>query len=138
MLSALADVPLRQDLAITGSVNQYGAIQAIGAVNEKIEGFFDVCKARGLTGSQGLLIPAANVQHLMLSDEVVAACEAGQFSIYPVSSVDEAIALVTGRPAGVRAADGAFPENTINRLVEERLKRFAQARRAFAHDEKWE
>lgn len=138
LLSALADVPLRQDLAVTGSVNQHGAIQAIGAVNEKIEGFFDVCKARGLTGMQGVLIPAANVQHLMLRDDVVSACEAGQFSIYAVSTIDEGIALLTGRPAGVRAADGAFRENTINRLVEERLKRFAQARRAFARDEKRE
>ena len=96
LLSALADVPLRQDLAVTGSVNQHGEVQAIGGVNEKIEGFFDVCRARGLTGTQGVLIPQANVQHLMLREDVIEACAAGRFAIYPIATVDEGIALLTG------------------------------------------
>ena len=93
LLSALADAPLRQDLAVTGSVNQHGAVQAIGGVNEKIEGFFDICAARGLCGSEGVLIPRANVQHLMLREDVVKACTGGRFAVYPIASVDEGIAL---------------------------------------------
>jgi predicted ATP-dependent protease len=135
LLSALADVPIRQDLAVTGSVNQHGAVQAIGGVNEKIEGFFDICAARGLTGTQGVLIPAANVQHLMLRDDVIAACRDGRFAVYPMSTIDEGIALLTGVPAGTRGADGAFPENTVNRRVEDRLRGFAEARRAFTANE---
>ncbi|MBW8269285.1 Lon protease family protein [Caldovatus aquaticus] len=130
LLSALSGLPLRQDLAVTGSVNQHGDVQAIGGVNEKIEGFFEVCRARGLTGTQGVVIPHANVQHLMLHADVVEACAAGRFAIYPVRRIDEAAALLTGRPAGVRGPDGAYPEGSVNRLVEERLRRFAAARRA--------
>jgi lon-related putative ATP-dependent protease len=135
LLSALSEVPIRQDLAVTGSVNQHGMIQAIGGVNEKIEGFFDVCQARGLTGTQGVLIPASNVQHLMLRDDVVQACESGRFAVYPVGTIDEGITLLTGSPAGTRGVDGRFPEGTINRLVEDRLSRFAAARRAFASND---
>lgn len=135
LLSALADVPIRQDLAVTGSVNQHGAVQAIGGVNEKIEGFFDICAARGLTGTQGVLIPAANVQHLMLRDDVVAACRDGRFAVYPMSTIDKGIALLTGVPAGTRGEDGAFSENTVNRRVEDRLRGFAEARRAFTANE---
>ena len=109
LMSAVAELPLRQDLAVTGSVNQHGMVQAIGGVNEKIEGFFDICNARGLTGTQGVLIPEANAQHLMLRDDVVAACAAGRFAIYPVRSIDEGIALLTGMPAGERGADGQYP-----------------------------
>jgi predicted ATP-dependent protease len=130
LLSALAEAPLRQDLAVTGSVNQLGEVQAIGGVNEKIEGFFDICAARGLSGTQGVLIPAANVQHLMLRDEVIDACAAGRFAVYPVRTIDAGIALLTGRPAGVRGADGAYPEGSLNRAVEDRLKAFAAVRRA--------
>ncbi|MGH7080636.1 MAG: ATP-dependent protease, partial [Acetobacteraceae bacterium] len=101
----------------------------IGGVNEKIEGFFDVCAARGLTGSEGVLIPAANVQHLMLREDVVAAAAAGRFAIYPIASIDEGIALLTGREAGLRGADGAWPEASVNRLVEDRLQQFAEIRR---------
>lgn len=129
LLSAIGEVALRQDLAVTGSVNQRGAVQAIGGVNEKIEGFFDICVARGLTGSEGVLIPAANVAHLMLREDVVAAAREGRFSIYPITTIDQGIALLSGRPAGERGADGAWPEGSVNRLVEDRLKDFAAIRR---------
>jgi lon-related putative ATP-dependent protease len=132
LLSALADLPLRQDLAVTGSVNQHGEIQAIGGVNEKIEGFFDICAARGLTGGQGVVIPRSNVQHLMLRQDVVEACAAGRFSIHAVSTIDEGLALMTGRPSGARGADGRYPDASVNRLVEERLRAFADVRRRFA------
>jgi lon-related putative ATP-dependent protease len=131
LLSALAEAPLRQDLAVTGSVNQHGEVQAIGGVNEKIEGFFDICSARGLDGRQGVLIPQANVQHLMLRQDVIDACAAGRFAIYPVSTVNEGIALLTGRAAGARGADGRYPADSINRRVEERLRAFAAIRREF-------
>ena len=130
LLSALADAPLRQDLAVTGSVNQHGVVQAIGGVNEKIEGYFDICAARGLTGTQGVLIPAANAQHLMLRADVVEACTAGRFAVWPVHTIDEGIGLLTGMPAGERGADGEYPNGTLNRAVEERLKLFAKARKA--------
>ena len=125
LLSALSNFPIRQDVAVTGSVNQHGEIQAIGGVNEKIEGFFDLCKARGLTGTQGVAIPKANVQHLMLRQEVVNACAEGRFAIYPVTTIDEGIALLTGVSAGDRADDGCFPAGSINAAVEERLRHFA-------------
>lgn len=132
LLSALADVPLRQDLAVTGSVNQHGEIQAIGGVNEKIEGFFDICEKRGLTGKQGVLIPQANVQHLMLREDVVAACAEGRFGIYPIASISEGIALLTGLMAGERNAEGNYPSGTVNRGVEDRLRAFASIRRNFS------
>jgi len=134
LLSTLAEVPLRQDLAVTGSVNQHGEVQAIGGVNEKIEGFFDICRARGLTGGQGVLIPASNVRHLMLRDDVVEACTAGRFAIYAVSTIEEGLALMTGRDAGARGDDGAYPEGSVNRLVEDRLRAFAQIRRTFVSE----
>ena len=133
LLSALASVPIRQSLAVTGSVNQHGRVQVIGGVNEKIEGFFDVCKGRGLDGSHAVLIPAENVQHLMLRDDVVAAVRAGKFNVYPISSIDEAIELVTGEPAGQRDASGAYPKDSINHRVEQRLQTLAAARRRFDH-----
>jgi predicted ATP-dependent protease len=131
LLSALSDAPIRQSLAVTGSVNQLGHVQAIGGVNEKIEGFFDICSARGLTGSQGVLIPAANVKHLMLRADVVEAASEGKFHVYPVRTIDEGIALLTGRPAGERGPDGDFPPDTINGMVDARLRLYAQKRRAF-------
>ncbi|HWA81460.1 MAG TPA: ATP-binding protein [Acetobacteraceae bacterium] len=134
LLSALGEIPLRQDLAITGSVNQHGIVQAIGGVNEKIEGFFDVCAARGLSGSEGVLIPASNVQHLMLREDVVDACASGRFAIYPITTIDEGIALLAGQPAGARGADGAYPEGSVNRRVEERLRQFAEIRRKAAEE----
>ena len=131
LLSALSEVPLRQDLAVTGSVNQHGDVQAIGGVNEKIEGFFDICQAEGLTGSQGVLIPQANVQHLMLRKDVANACREGSFSIYPISRVSEGIALLTGIAAGDRGAEGAYPLGSLNRRIEDRLRAFANIRRRF-------
>ncbi|MEW5423820.1 Lon protease family protein [Amorphus sp. 3PC139-8] len=135
LLSALADVPLRQDLAITGSVNQHGMVQAIGGVNEKIEGFFDVCTERGLTGNQGVLIPVANAQHLMLREDVVDTCAEGRFAVYPITTIDEGIALLTGLSAGERGSDGLFPEGSVNRRVEDRLRRFAEARRSIGDED---
>jgi lon-related putative ATP-dependent protease len=130
LLSAIGEIPLRQDLAVTGSVNQHGQIQAIGGVNEKIEGFFDVCNARGLTGKQGVIIPKANVKQLMLRQDVVDACATGKFAVYPVETIDQGIALLTMRPSGERDQAGVYPEQSINRLVEDRLQSFAKARRA--------
>ena len=117
---------------MTGSVNQRGEVQAIGGVNEKIEGFFDICKARGLTGEQGALIPVSNVKHLMLRDDVVEAVEAGQFHIYPVTTIDEGIEILTGVPAGEADAEGNYPEGTVNHAVAARLDDFASKARAFA------
>ena len=130
LISALAEAPLRQDLAVTGSINQHGEIQAIGGVNEKIEGFFDTCKMRGLSGTQGVVIPQSNVQHLMLRQDVIDASARGQFAIYPVASIDQTVALLTGRPAGIRGADGRWTEASVNALVEDRLRAYAAIWRA--------
>jgi predicted ATP-dependent protease len=130
LLSAIAELPLRQDLAVTGSVNQHGQIQAIAGVNEKIEGFFDICKTRGLTGSQGVLIPKTNVQHLMLRPDVVEACTAGRFSIFAIETIDQGIAMLSSKSTGERDDSGNYPEGTVNRLVEDRLRSFVAARRA--------
>ncbi|MBN1978545.1 MAG: AAA family ATPase [Anaerolineae bacterium] len=132
LLSALADVPIKQSLAITGSVNQHGEAQPIGGVNEKIEGFFDICQARGLTGEQGVVIPASNVQHLMLRRDVVDAVRAGQFQIYAIETVDQAIELLTGVPAGQRGRKGDFAERSVNRRVEARLIELAETQRDFS------
>ena len=132
LLSALAEAPIKQALAVTGSVNQHGEVQAIGGVNEKIEGFFDICRSRGLTGEQGVLIPAANAKHLMLRQDVIEACEQGKFHVYPVTTVDEGIELLTGIAAGARDGDGRFPEGSINRRVEERLAILAELARVYA------
>lgn len=123
ILSDLAGVPLRQDIAVTGSINQKGEVQAVGGVNQKIEGFFRACKIKGLTGTQGVIIPKSNVQNLMLDEEVVQAVQEGKFHIYAVSSVDEAMEILTGLPAGKRKEDGAFEEGTINDLVDRKLRR---------------
>ncbi len=137
LMSALSEVPIKQSFAVTGSVNQMGQVQAIGGANEKIEGFFDICKARGLTGDQGVLIPAANVKHLMLRQDVVEACAAGQFRIYAVEHVDQGIELLTGRPAGERGPDGKFPPGSINGLIEGRLALYLRkAREAGAEKER--
>jgi lon-related putative ATP-dependent protease len=132
LLSALSEIPIKQSFAVTGSVNQLGEVQAIGGVNEKIEGFFDVCKQRGLTKSQGVLIPKANVQHLMLRHDVVDAVRRGEFSVHAVASINEGIEILTGVKAGTRSSDGRFPAGTINRLVEDKLRSFAERGRDFA------
>jgi lon-related putative ATP-dependent protease len=131
ILSALSGLPIRQSLAVTGSVNQKGEVQAIGGVNEKLEGFFEVCKVQGLTGEQGAMIPASNVQNLMLKEEIAEAAKAGKFRIYPVRTIDEGIEVLTGVPAGERRADGTFPEGTVNYLVDRRLREMAETFREF-------
>jgi len=136
LLSAIAEMPLRQSLAVTGSVNQHGRLQAIGGVNEKIEGFFDLCQARGLTGEQGVLVPVANVKHLMLRNDVVEAARAGRFRIVPIETVDQAMEILTGFPAGERDARGSYPAGSVNRRVEMRLARLAAIWSA-AGDEAW-
>jgi len=129
LLSALAEIALRQDLAVTGSVNQFGQVQAIGGVNEKIEGFFDLCRERGLTGTQGVMIPASNVQHLMLRADVIDACDQGRFAVYPIATIDQGIGLLTGVEAGERMVSGEFAPHSVNGKVEARLRAFAKVRR---------
>jgi len=135
LLSALSELPLNQSLAITGSVNQKGEVQAIGGVNEKIEGFFDICKARGLTGKQGVMIPASNVVHLMLRQEVVDAAHDGKFLIYPIATIQQGIELLTGVPAGSRDAQGHYPADTVFGKVEARLRDFAKVGRSEGEQE---
>jgi lon-related putative ATP-dependent protease len=136
LLSALSGVPIKQGIAVTGSVNQHGEVQAIGGVNEKIEGFFDVCKIKGLTGEQGVLIPKSNVQNLMLREDIVEAVRAKKFHIWAVSTIDEGIEILTGVPAGERGRDGKFPEGTINYLVDQRLREFAECLKEISEDTK--
>ena len=121
ILSSLADLPIKQGIAVTGSVNQKGEIQPIGGVNEKIEGFFEACKKKGLTGEQGVIIPSSNVKNLMLKKEVVEMVREGKFHIYPIKTVDEGMEILTGVPAGERGKDGLFPQGTVNRRVEDKL-----------------
>jgi len=131
LLSALGRVAIKQSLAVTGSVNQHGQVQPIGGVNEKIEGFFDVCRARGLTGDQGVLIPESNVQHLMLRQDIVEAVKEGQFQIYPVQTVDQAIEQLTGMPAGEPDEEGTYPEGSVNQRIQTRLIELAKRLQAF-------
>jgi lon-related putative ATP-dependent protease len=132
LLSSLGNFPLKQSLAVTGSVNQHGQVQPIGGANEKIEGFFDICAARGLTGSQGVVIPAANVKHLMLRQDVVKAAAEGQFHVYPVDTIDQAMALLSGLPAGEADPEGNFPEGSVNFRVAARLMELVLVRQAYA------
>jgi lon-related putative ATP-dependent protease len=125
ILSALSGLPIKQNIAVTGSVNQKGEVQAIGGVNEKVEGFFEVCKLKGFTGQQGVMIPESNVQNLMLKEEVVEAVKADKFSIYSVKTIDEGIEVLTGAKAGQRGADGTFEEGTVNYLVDKQLREMA-------------
>jgi predicted ATP-dependent protease len=127
LLSALSETPLAQGIAVTGSVNQYGEIQAVGGINEKIEGFFDVCSLGGLSGNQGVIIPESNVQNLMLREDVVDAVERGDFHVWSVSGVKEGIELLTGQTAGAFAEDSrSYPEDSIFGAVSRTLSRFAQ------------
>jgi lon-related putative ATP-dependent protease len=132
LLSALADVPIRQSLAVTGSVNQHGEVQAVGGVNEKVEGFFDLCRERGLAGDQGVLVPASNVRHLALRADVVEAVQRGVFRVIPIETVDQGIEALTGVPAGSRDAAGEFPAGSLNERVEARLVSLAERRATFA------
>lgn len=132
LISALIKTPIKQSLAVTGSVNQQGQVQAIGGVNEKIEGFFDICRSRGLTGSQGVLIPAANVKHLMLRQDVVDAAREGKFQVYPVETIDQAIGLLTGVPAGEPDENGDYPPESINGKMISRLEELSRLRQEFS------
>lgn len=131
LMSSLADLPIRQGIAVTGSVNQRGQVQPIGGVNEKIEGFFAACKAKGLTGEQGVLIPVQNVKNLMLREEVVEAVRGGRFHVWAVSTVDQGIEILTGVPAGERGPDGSWPEGSVNARIDRRLRDLADAARRF-------
>jgi lon-related putative ATP-dependent protease len=138
LLSSLAEVPIKQFIAVTGSVNQKGEVQAIGGVNHKIEGFFHCCKAAGLTGSQGVMIPDSNVKDLMLRKDVLDAVKAGQFHIYSVKTIDQGIEILTGMPAGEQKPDGSYPEGTINQLVNKKLEELARGLKEFGEEEKKE
>ena len=136
ILSSLSKLPLRQDIAVTGSLNQKGEIQPIGGVNEKIEGFFEVCKAMRLTGSQGVIIPHQNVKNLMLRKDVIEAATAGKFHIYPIKTIDEGIEILTGIKAGRKKKDGTFEGDTVNYLVDEETQRLASSWKTFANEKK--
>ncbi|HAA43621.1 MAG TPA: ATP-dependent protease [Ruminiclostridium sp.] len=127
VLSSLAEVPIKQSIAVTGSVNQKGEIQPIGGVTEKIEGFFELCKLRGLNGQHGVIIPYQNIKNLVLNDEVIEACKEGKFNIYAVKTIDEGIEILTGKKAGTKNKNGKYPPGTINYLVYEKLKKFSKA-----------
>jgi lon-related putative ATP-dependent protease len=135
ILSRLSDVPIKQSIAVTGSVNQKGEVQAIGGLNEKVEGFFEVCRAKGLNEEQGVLIPAANIRNLMLKEEVAAAVKEGKFHIYPVSTIDEGIEVLTGLKAGKRRKDSSFEPDSINERVQKRLVTLAEKLRDFTKGE---
>ena len=132
LLSALSRVPLKQGIAVTGSVNQLGRVQPIGGVNQKIEGFFAICKLRGLTGEQGVIIPASNKRNLMLKEEVIQAVREGKFHIWSVESIDQGIEILTGLPAGERQPDGSYPQGSVNWLVNQRLDELAEKMRGFS------
>jgi len=134
LLSSLSRLPIRQNIAVTGSVNQLGRVQAVGGVNEKIEGFFDVCRERGLDGSHGVIIPQDNVKHLMLREDVVDAVRRDEFRVFAVRHIDEAITILTGERAGERGEDGNFPAGSVNALVESQLIEYATARKSFARE----
>jgi len=131
LLSSLSGLPIRQSIAVTGSVNQRGQVQAIGGVNEKVEGYFEVCRVAGLTGEQGVMIPASNVKNLMLKREVVEAVRDGKFHIWSVGTIDEGIEVLTGVKAGDRMGDGSFPAGTVHQLVDKRLGELAATMKAF-------
>ncbi|HEY43787.1 MAG TPA: AAA family ATPase [Anaerolineae bacterium] len=132
LLSAISEIPLRQDLAITGSVNQHGQIQAVGGINEKIEGFFKACKVKGISGSQGVIIPKGNVANLMLDDEVIQSVADGEFHIWPITTIDEGLTLLTGKESGKLREDGSYPEGSFNHVASERLAKFTEVVRAAA------
>ena len=125
ILSSLSGVPINQSFAVTGSVNQKGEIQPIGGVTEKIEGFFNICKHNGLNGENGVLIPKQNVKNLNLSEEIIKAVENGKFHIYPITSIDEGIEILTGVNSGKRDENGEFEKDSVNYLVEQKLKKYA-------------
>ncbi|MEE8185853.1 MAG: ATP-binding protein [Thermodesulfobacteriota bacterium] len=136
LISSLTDLPLNQGIAVTGSMNQLGEVQPVGGVNEKIEGFFDVSLAKGLTGKQGVIIPIKNVRHLMLKKEVIEAVKEGKFHVYPIGYIDEGLEILTGMPAGEKQKDGTYPEGTVNHLTAKKLKELAKTLKAFGKEKK--
>jgi ATP-dependent Lon protease len=128
-------MPIKQDIAVTGSVNQRGEIQAIGGVNQKIEGFFDCCRHRGLNGRQGVMIPASNVNDLMLRKDVVDGIQKGQFKLFAVETIDQGIEILTGNTAGEMGPDGSYPEGSINFMVDRALRQLAEGLKNFGNDE---
>ena len=135
LLSAIGDIPLKQSFSVTGSVNQHGKIQPIGGVNEKIEGFFDICKERGLTGEQGVLIPKTNEKNLMLRSDIVKAVDDEKFHIYSIEHIDEGLELLTGMDVGEEQEDGTYPEGTVNHRIMSKLDQLADRRKAFSTPE---
>ena len=133
-MSAIADLPIKQNIAVTGSINQFGDIQPIGGVNEKIEGFFDVCAHRGLTGDQGVIIPRTNVGNLMLREDVISAVREGKFHIYAIDTVDDGIEILTGIKAGKANAKGEFPKDSVNWKVKQSLDRYYQLHARYAKE----
>ena len=134
MLSAIAEIPIKQSIAVTGSINQFGEIQPIGGVNEKIEGFFDVCKHEGLTGEQGVIIPRTNVGNLMLREDIRRAVDDGKFHIYAIDTVDDGIEILTGIPAGKADSKGNYPKGTVNYQVKKSLDEYYQRYVKFAKE----
>jgi predicted ATP-dependent protease len=135
ILSALSEIPIKQSIAVTGSVNQKGEVQAIGGVNEKIEGFFEVCRAKGLTGEQGVMIPESNMSNLMLKEAVIDAVREGKFHIWAIRTIDEGIERLTGVPAGQRNEDGDFEPETVNARVDARLNKLAETLSHFGEED---
>jgi predicted ATP-dependent protease len=134
LMSAISGLPIKQSIAVTGSINQFGEIQPIGGVNEKIEGFFDVCAHDGLTGTQGVIIPRTNVANLMLRADIVQAVEDGKFAIYAIDTVDDGIEILTGVKAGVANHKGEYPKGTVNYSVQQNLKQFYKDYAYFARE----
>src|SRR6185436_16155438 len=132
ILSSLSGIPIKQGIAVTGSVNQNGEVQAIGGVNQKIEGHYDVCRLKGLTGAQGVMIPRTNVHNLMLRRDIVEAVAAGKFFVYAVATIDEGIEILTGISAGERNGEGSYPEGSINYRVEQKLRQFTEQQKKIA------
>lgn len=135
LISSLANLPVNQGIAVTGSINQRGEIQPIGGVTEKIEGFFNICRMQGLTGSQGVIIPKGNVANLMLNDDLIAAVQAGDFNIWAIETVEEALEILTGIPAGKLDGDGDYPDDSVHGRVQARLRRFARHKKDHDDDE---
>ena len=136
LLSAIGDLPLAQHYAVTGSIDQHGRLQAIGGVNEKIEGFFELCRARGLDGRHGVVIPAANVPHLMLREDVVQAVAEERFHIHTAEHVEEVMALLCGLPAGEPDADGNYPADSFNGRIQQRVRHWLDLRRRYASEQR--
>jgi predicted ATP-dependent protease len=132
MLSSLSGLPIKQGIAVTGSVNQKGEVQAVGGINDKIEGFYEVCKMNGITGEQGVIIPDSNKRSLMLKEEVIEAVEQGNFHIWSVKSIDEGISILTGVKAGARNEDGSFEKDSVNARVDQKIEHLANQMKAFA------